>query len=286
LLASCKGSNGDFDATGTFESTEVIVSSEVTGKILKFSCNEGEKVDENAIVGKIDSTQFELKRKQLEARLRSIRSKYQDVNKQTAPLLERIGTAKTEKKRAENLINANAGNQKQLDDIKAELAVLERQLIAQKDNLESGNNSVQAESASIAAQIEELNDQIERCKIKSPISGTILAKYSEKGELASTGKPLFRVADLEKMYLRAYITVSQLAEIKLGSELDVIADYGKGNEKHYKGIVTWISDKSEFTPKSIQTKDERGNLVYAVKISVDNDGYLKICMYGRVKFGK
>lgn len=182
------------------------------------------------------------------------------------------------------MLKSNAANEKQLDDINGQIAVLEKQLKAQESTLQNNSNSITEQSSALEIQVAQIEDQLKKCSISSPINGTILTKYAEAGELANTGKPLFKVADIENMYLRAYITSVQLSQVKVGQKVTVISDYGDGKRKEYPGIVTWISSQSEFTPKTILTKDERANLVYAVKIAIKNDGYVKIGMYGEVKF--
>ena len=194
------------------------------------------------------------------------------------------GNAEYEKKRVENLLAAGAANQKQLDDWDAQVKLLERQLVAQESSLQNSTNSLIEQGNSVAIQVAQMEDQLAKCHVQSPIEGTVLAKYAEAGELAAVGKPLFKVAEIGRMYLRAYITSEQLSQVKLGDKVTVYSDYGNSEQKAYTGVITWISERSEFTPKTILTKNERANLVYAVKIAVENDGALKIGMYGGVKF--
>ena len=283
-FVSCDGKNGNFDATGNFEATEVIVSSEANGKILEFNVEEGALLKVNQYLGFIDSTQLQLQKLRLFASNGAVKSRRADVAKQIAATKQQIENLKVEKQRAQNLINSNAGNRKVLDDINAQIATLEKQLAAQTSILEKGNTGVDQESSSIEIQIAQLEDQLKKCKITSPTDGTVLAKYAEKGEITAMGKPLFKIADIENIILRAYITSGQLTQLKIGQKVKVYADFGEKEQKEYQGVVTWISDKAEFTPKTIQTKDERANLVYAIKILVKNDGYLKIGMYGEIKF--
>lgn len=283
LLSSCGNSHGDYDASGIFETTEVIVSAQANGEILQLNINEGAEVKPDVPLGYIDTIQLYLKKKQLLASNKSVISRQKDVPKQIAGIKQQIATQKREQERFRNLVKLNAANQKQVDDITAQLSYLEKELAAQTENLEKSNKGIYEESSSLEIQMEQLNDQIRKSVIASPIKGTVLAKYAEQGELAVTGKALFKVADIENMYLRAYITASQLTELKVGQEVTVFADSGEKDRKEYKGVVTWISDKAEFTPKTIQTRDERANLVYAVKIAVKNDGYIKRGMYGEIK---
>lgn len=284
LLISCGKSNDDYDAAGTFETTEVIVSAEGTGRILSLDLDEGQVLAPNEIVGAIDSVQLYLRKKQLLTTEKSMQVRRPDVQKQIAAIQQQIATAKTERVRVENLLKANAANQKQLDDINAQIAILEKQLDAQKTTLVTTNQGITDDSEGVKLQVEQVEDQLKKCKITSPIAGTVLVKYAEKGEVAAPGKALFKIADTNNMILRAYITSDQLTGLKIGQKVKVFADSGKNEMKEYAGTLAWISDKSEFTPKTIQTRDERANLVYAVKINVKNDGYLKIGMYGNADF--
>jgi len=286
LLSACGNEKGKYDATGTFEATEVIVSSEASGKLIDFNVTEGDQLQQGKEVGYVDTVQLYLKKLQLQANTTTVRSRRQDIGKQIAAIKQQIVTQEREKKRWENLVKSNAGNQKQLDDINSQIAYLQKQLIAQTSTLENNNAGVNGESSSLEIQVAQLNDQLSKCHIISPINGTVLSKYAEKGELATPGKALFKVADIENMFLRAYITSDQLSKIKIGQKVKVFADYGDENVKEFPGTVTWISNKSEFTPKGILTKDERANLVYAVKVAVKNSGDIKIGMYGEVSFTK
>jgi HlyD family secretion protein len=283
LLVSCGKGNGDYDASGVFETTEVIVSAEANGKIMQFDLEEGQQVEPGKPLGYIDTVQLYLKKMQLLTNAKAVRSGRVDIPRQIAAIKQQIATQKNEQKRFENLVTANAANQKQLDDINAQILVLERQLAAQTEMLENSNRNISEQSSGLDVQVAQINDQLEKSIINSPIKGTILAKYAEQGELAAQGKALFKVADIENMFLRAYITASQLTEVKIGQTVKVFADFGEKDMKEYLGTITWISSKAEFTPKTVQTRDERANLVYAVKIAVKNDGYLKNGMYGEVK---
>lgn len=286
FMAACGKKQGDFDASGTFEATEVLVSSEAAGKILYFRVEEGMLLQAGQVVGQVDSVQLYLKRMQLLASVKATESRRSDIAKQIAATGQQITTARREKERYENLVELKAANVKQLDDINAQIALLEKQLVAQKSTLENGNRSVTEESSALEIQVAQLEDQLRKCRISSPISGTVLTKYAELGELAAVGKPLFKIADVENMFLRAYVVSTQLSKLKLGQQVTVMADYGTDDKREYKGRVSWISDKAEFTPKTIQTQDERANLVYAVKIAVKNDGYMKIGMYGEMRIDR
>jgi HlyD family secretion protein len=259
-----------------------MVSSEASGKILHFVAQEGELLQPGNEIVLIDTLQLFLKKQQLLASINALQSRRPEVNKQIAALQQQIATAKSEKQRAENLVKANAANQKMLDDINAQIVVLEKQLAAQKSTLDISNRGISEDVATMEIQVAQLDDQLLKCHIATPINGTLLVKYAQVGELAMPGKVLFKVADMESMILRAYITSDQLTQLKIGQTVKVFADFGEGT-REYTGTVSWVSGKAEFTPKTIQTKNERANLVYAVKIAVKNDGYLKIGMYGQVK---
>ena len=283
-LAACNRGDGDFDATGTFEATEILVSSEANGKIMELNIEEGDRLDAGALVGYVDSTQLYLKKMQLSAGLRSVDIRKPDIRKQIAALEQQIATARTEQQRMENLVKAKAGNQKQVDDIVNNIKYLQKQLDAQYSTLNKTTGGADAEAEGILYQIMQLDDQLQKSRIVNPQAGTVLVKYSEPGEVTAAGKPLYKIADTDLLYLRAYITSDQLSTLKQGQTVRVFADYGENDRREYPGTITWISDKSEFTPKGIQTKDERANLVYAIKIAVKNDGYLKIGQYGETVF--
>ena len=284
LLTACSGSDSKYDASGVFEVTEVMVSARVAGEILELDIDEGTEVTAGEPVGYIDTVQLYLQRLQLEANVKAAESRICDVEKQTAALLQQIDTQKKEQTRFENLVNANAGNRKQLDDITAAINLLEKQLDAQTETLINGNANAKAQAEALKAQIALTDDMISKSTIASPVDGTVMAKYVEKGELAVQGRTLFKVANINDMYLKAYITSGQITGLKIGQEVKVFADSGDSDRKEYRGVISWISDKAEFTPKTIQTRDERANLVYAVKIKVQNDGYIKRGMYGEVSF--
>jgi HlyD family secretion protein len=281
LAASC-GTEAEFDAQGTFEATEVVVSSEATGRILNFEVEEGMAVEANQMVGAIDSVQLHLQRKQLVAQQSALLGSRPDVKKQVAALREQIAKQNEELRRVENMLKDGAATKKQKDDIEAQIKILERQLDATLSTLDKNTSTINNNSAALEAQIAALDDRISKCRIISPIGGTVLVKYAEAGELASVGKPLMKIADLDNIYLRAYFTSDQLAKVNLGDEVKVVADFGGEERYDYTGRVAWISSESEFTPKTIQTKDSRANLVYAVKIAVENDGRLKIGLAGEV----
>lgn len=284
ILCSCGADRTDYDATGTFEATEVVVSSEAGGRIISLDLQEGDAVEAGSEYGLVDTVQLTLRRAQLYAGIAAARSRIQDIGTHTAPVRAQIAALEKERERVKNLIAANAANTKQLDDINSNISVLEKQLTALENTITQANAAIDAETASLMTQTAQVDDLILRCRIVSPLTGVVLAKYSQRGELTSMGKPLFKVADIDNMYLRAYITAGQLTDLKLGQQVRVYADSGQKGRKEYSGTVSWISDKAEFTPRTIQTRDERANLVYAVRISFHNDGYVKIGMYGDVKF--
>ena len=281
LAVSC-GTEAEFDAQGTFEATEVVVSSEATGRILNFEVEEGMAVEANQMVGAIDSVQLHLQRKQLVAQQSALLGSRPDVKKQVAALREQIAKQNEELRRVENMLKDGAATKKQKDDIEAQIKILESQLDATLSTLDKNTSTINNNSAALEAQIAALDDRISKCRIISPVGGTVLVKYAEAGELATVGKPLMKIADLDNIYLRAYFTSDQLANIKLGDKVKVVADFGGEERYDYTGRVAWISSESEFTPKTIQTKDSRANLVYAVKIAVENDGRLKIGLAGEV----
>lgn len=284
LFSACGNGAPKYDATGTFETTEVLVSAEASGRLLYFDIEEGMLLKAGEEVGVVDTVQLYLKKLQLEASLKSVEEQRPDILKQVAATKEQISAAQRERNRVANLLKVGAANQKQLDDAEDQLEVLRKQLVAQNSTLSNSHQSLTWQSSSVGIQVAQVEDQLKKCYITSPITGTVLAKYAEAGELTAMGTPLFKVADTEQMYLRAYITSEQLSQVKLGQKVTVFSDYGTDEHKQYPGVVTWISDTSEFTPKTILTKNERANMVYAVKIAVHNDGLLKIGMYGGVEF--
>lgn len=297
LLAGCKKGGPQFDAAGTFEADEVIVSSELSGKILQFTVEEGSTLAKDSIVGTVDAASVSLQREQVEASIQSLADKTADagpqvqlLQNQLAVQQSQLNTLQHEKQRIENLIKADAATGKQLDDIIAQLEVVQRQMNVtrqqinvQKSATATQNRSVLSESKPLSKRVAQLNDQLKRASIINPVNGTVITKYAQTGEITGAGKALYKIADLSVMTLRAYFSGSQLPKIKTGQPVKVLLDDGKEAYKEVSGIITWISDKAEFTPKTIQTKEERANLVYAVKIKVKNDGYLKIGMYGEVK---
>ena len=298
FMVSCSNQEKECDATGTFEATEVTVSAKSTGELKTFDITEGQLVESGVVVGQIDAYQLQMTAQQLEAQKRQLAmsrnatdSRRLDLEKQLSSINQQISNTQRERQRFSELVRDGAVPRKQLDDINNQIKVLERQRDATRDQIRSNNASLSEQSKGISAQIDgidaqrkQIADQIANAEVKAPLSGTVLEKYVERGEFVATGKPLFKIADTQNMYLRAYVTSSQLKDIKVGQKVKVIADYGGGQKKEYDGTISWISSRSEFTPKTILTDDERADLVYAVKIAIKNDGYVKIGMYGEVKF--
>lgn len=283
-LFSCNKLEKNYDASGSFEAEETIISAESAGTIKAFELSEGQELKVGQQIGYIDSIQLYLKKKQLMASINAVLSKRPDVATQLGALDEQLVTAAKEKNRMTSLVASGAGTQKQLDDIDAQINVINKQKEALQSTLKITVNGITQETQPLYVQIEQLNDQLTKCRIINPVNGTVLAKYVEPNEVAAPGKPLYKIADLSEIILRAYISGSQLSQVKLGQQLKVFVDDGPEKYKEYPGEIEWISEKAEFTPKTIMTKDERSNLVYAIKIKVKNDGYLKLGMYGEVKF--
>lgn len=326
MVASCGKDKQDYDATGTFEATEITVSAESAGQLKTFNISEGQVLNNGVTVGQIDARQLTLKRnqlaanneqlaathgqldankRQLAANKQATSSRQLDLKKQVAAIRQQIENQKRERQRFTELLKDGAVARKQVDDIDYQLQVLKKQLAATEEQIASQNAALADQNKGITAQMEgidaqqavvnaqqagvrsqqaQIDDQIAHTFIKSPITGTVLEKYAEAGEFVALGKPLFKVANMKRMFIRAYITSAQLKNIRLGQKVKVMADYGKGQKKAYNGVITWISSRSEFTPKTIVTDDERADLVYAIKIQFQNDGYVKIGMYGEVKF--
>lgn len=296
LSGACGGNKNNFDASGTFEAEEVIVAAEIGGKLKTFTVEEGQMLSEGQMVGTIDAENLALQKQQVEESIKALSEKTSDVSPQIRLLQSQAAVQQAElnkqlkeKTRTENLIKADAATQKQLDDINAQINVLrgqmkvtQQQIRVQKNNVQTQNRSILSEGKPLEKRVEQLQDQLSKSNIINPVEGTVLAKYAEAGEITSPGKALYKVADVRTLILRAYITGAQLSEVKLNQAALVRVDRGEDDYKQFNGKIIWISDKAEFTPKTIQTKDERANLVYAVKIRVKNDGYLKIGMYGEV----
>ena len=297
-LSACKNGSNHFDASGTFETDEVIVSSELSGKILQLSAEEGQFLPKDTVVGQVDAANISLQKEQVEANIQALNEKTADVSPQVKLLENQLAVQQSqlnnllhEQERIQNLLKQDAATGKQFDDIKAQvdvarknLAVTQQQINVLKNNVATQNRSILSEGKPLQKRVAQLQDQLSRSNIVNPVSGTVITKYAEEGEFTTAGKALYKVADLSTMTLRAYVTGAQLSQIKLGQAVKVMVDDGNKKYKELPGTITWIADKAEFTPKTIQTKDERANLVYAIKVKVKNDGYLKIGMYGEVNF--
>ena len=284
MLTACGNSEKEYDATGTFEATEITISAEQNGALLTFNVNEGDILDQGNEVGLIDTTQIWLKIQQTTAMKEVYQSQKPDREKQIAALSQQLQKARQEQLRYQELVADGAAPSKMLDDATNQVKVFERQYEAQVSSLNTSTNSLGKQMEATDVQVSQLQDQLRKCHITTPITGTVLEKYVERGEFVAPGKPLFKMADIEQMFIRAYVTSAQLKDIKVGQQAKVFADYGDGQKKEYEGTVSWISSRSEFTPKTILTDDERADLVYALKVAIKNDGYVKIGMYGEVKF--
>lgn len=298
LFAACNGKDSISDATGTFEVDEVIVSSELTGKILSFNVQEGDSISKDKVVGVVDAENISLQKEQVQASIEALSQRTADLAPQVKLLEDQLKVQESqmenllhEKARLENLIRADAATAKQMDDMNAQIDVVKKQMQVtrqqiqvQRSNIGTQNRGILSESKPLSKRVEQLDDQLKRANITNPVQGTVIEKYAEAGEMTATGKALYKIADLSVMTLRAYVTGMQLPQIKLGQSVRVLIDDGDKKYRELTGTVTWISDKAEFTPKTIQTKEERANLVYAIKVKVKNDGYLKIGMYGEIKF--
>ena len=284
VLNACGRKERQYDATGVFEATETTVYAEQTGALLTFNVEEGDTVGQNREVGLIDTTQLWLKMKQAEAMKSVYQSQKPEQEKQIAVTRQQLAKAKQDQQRYKELVADGAAPAKMLDDANSQVEVLQRQLDAQLSSLRVNTNALDKQMDATDVQAEQLRDQIRKCHILVPAKGTVIEKYVERGEFVSAGKPLFKMADTENMFIRAYVTSAQLENIKTGQKATVFADYGNGWKKEYEGRVTWISSRSEFTPKTILTDDERADLVYAVKVAIKGDGYVKMGMYGEVLF--
>ena len=283
-LSACHNKESEYDASGTFEAIETIVSSEANGNILALNLEEGQNLTAGQTVGYIDSVQLYLKKKQFEAQIASVLSARQDVAIQTAALQEQLRQAEREQNRTANLLKADAATQKQLDDATTQVNLVKKQISALQSSLGITSNNLKEQVEPLTIQIRQVNDQLNKCRIVNPLQGTVLTKYAEVNEVTQAGKPLYKIANLNTIVLRAYITGTQLPLLKINQQVKVLVDSSNNAYRNYGGTIEWISDKAEFTPKTIQTKDERANLVYAIKVRVKNDGLLKIGMYGEVKF--
>ena len=284
FLLSCHDQNPEFDAAGNFEAVETMVSAEANGKILALDITEGEMLKKDQIIGYIDSTQLYLSKLQLEQNRKAILSGRPDIKIQLESLKKELENAIADRDRIENLVTGEVASQKQLEDANTRIKILESKIEAQKSVLTISTATLTEQSNTVEIQQALIEDQLSKCRIINPVGGTVLAKYAEPFEMTSQGRPLYKIADLEKMFIRIYVSETQLSQIKIGQKVQVLIDSSRKDFKTYEGAISWISSRAEFTPKVIQTKEERVTLVYAVKVVVKNDGYLKIGMPGEVNF--
>lgn len=311
-LNACKSSGDEFDATGVFETEEVIVSAESTGKLLNFVANEGDNLKANQVVAQIDCDNIGLQKGQVEASISALKMRQNEAGPQIQILAKQADNQRSmlniqreqlrvfakEKARLQKLVAAEAAPQKQLDDIEGQMDILQKQMestqtqialtnqqiVSQKAQVGIQNRGILSETQPLKMRVAQIDEQLSRCKLINPFDGTILVKYTQNQEVVAAGKPIYKIGNLNNMVLRAYIGGTQLGQVKVNQSVKVYIDNGKDTYKELPGTISWISSKSEFTPKTIQTKDERANLVYAAKINVKNDGFIKIGMYGEVKF--
>src|SRR6185295_15542806 len=298
VIMACNRDQNKFDASGTFEADEVIVSASASGKILSLDIDEGSRIAKDSIVGLVDPTDLSLQRQQVQASIEALNEKTSDATTQIKMLQDQLKVQQAqldnllhEQARIENLVKEDAETKKQLDDMnfqiesaKKQMNVTQQQINVQRNNVATQNRGILSEGKPLQKKAEQLQELLNKTNIRNPINGTVITKYAETGEITSNGKPLYKIADLSTLNLRAYVTGDQLPQIKLGQQVTVFVDSGAKKYRKLPGTIIWVSDKAEFTPKTIQTKDERANLVYAIKVKVKNDGYLKIGMYGEVKF--
>ena len=284
MLNACGNKEKEYDATGVFEATETVVCAEQNGSLTAFDVEEGDRLEQGREVALIDTVQLWLKMQQAEATKKVYRSQKPDMEKQLAAIGEQLAKARQEQQRYRELVADGAAPRKMLDDADSQVEVLQRQMEALRSSLSVSTDALDRQMEAADVQREQLLDQLQKCHVRTPASGTVIEKYVERGEFVATGKPLLKMADTAHMYLRAYVTSAQLQHIRIGQKAKVYADYGQGQKREYAGTVTWISSRSEFTPKTILTDDERADLVYALKVAVKNDGYIKMGMYGEVKF--
>ncbi len=277
-LPACQNGEPLPDAYGNFEADEILVSSEANGRLLSFELEEGVSLAQGQKVGLVDTMQLHLQKAQLKARLRSLDQRLQDAEPDILVLQRQLDKLELEQRRFERLVAKQAATPQKLDDINGQIAVVKQQMDAAREKVSIANRAILSEADPIRAQIDLLEDQMEKCRVYSPISGRVLLKLAEPGEVVTLGKPLFKIAKLDPIFLRAYFSGKQLQSVKLDQELEVWVDDGTGGLRKLPGRVSWISDQAEFTPKTIQTREERVDLVYAVKIEVPNDGRLKVGM--------
>lgn len=283
LAAGCGNREIEFDACGQIDATDVTVSAESSGRILSLDIEEGDRLTAGQMLGAIDSAQIWLQKKELQERKDGAKARIVDIESQIAPSMAQLENLRKDHERFAALLSKDAGTRKQLEDNESQIAVLEGQIAAQRQTYGQNNDATMSEIGMYDVQIAQREDQLSKCRIMSPINGTVLTKYAEAGETVVSGKALFKIADMDRLFVRAYFTTAQLASLAVGDKVTVIPDDGTNSPKEYEGTVTWISDEAEFTPKNIQTRDERADMVYAVKVSIENDGNLRLGMYAYVK---
>ena len=280
LLMACQTNNDTADAYGNFEAEAVIVSAETQGKILELNVDKGDKIEAGYSAALIDTVQLHLQLLQLDAQQTAVAAKRQSIQSQIAVFQEQKTNLEINEERIQKMLKDEAATQKQLDDIQGQISVIDKQI----DNTKTQFTLINKEQEVLETQKASVSDKLNRCNIKSPVSGTILETYAEQGELTTAGKALFKIADISELELKVYVSGAQLPHVKLGQQLDVLVDKNSTENQHFSGTITWISSEAEFTPKIIQTKEERVKLVYAVKVTVKNDGTLKIGMPGEVRW--
>lgn len=282
-LVSCNGAGKDFDACGQINATEITVSAESNGKLVSFGIEEGDRLEKGQLAGVVDSVQTYLKMQELVRRKEGAAIRMTDIKCQMEARYAKLEKLEKDLERYRGLLESDAGTRKQVEDAEGEIAILKGEIAAAEQSYRQGNDGTENEIATLEVQIAQTADQLAKCKVTSPAAGRVLTKYAEEGEQVTSGKPLFKIADMDDIYVKAYFTTAQLAGINVGSKVTVTPDDGTDSPKSYEGTITWISDEAEFTPKNIQTRDERADLVYATKVAVKNDGSLRLGMYAYVK---
>lgn len=279
---ACHEREREFDACGQVDATEVVVSAENSGKIMWLNVDEGDRLEKGELVGYLDTVPTFLQKRELEERKEGAKTKVVDIERQLRAQYANLENLKTDYERYRTLLSKDAGTQKQVDDLAAQIKIAESDIAAQRQTYEKNNGNIRKEMDVYDVQVAQKVDLLKKCYVTSPINGTVLTKYAEEGETVTSGKSLFKIANLDDVFVRAYFSTKQLSDIKLGDKVKVVAEDGTDNPRTYEGVIRWISDEAEFTPKNIQTKDEQADLVYATKVAVKNDGFLRIGMYAYV----
>lgn len=279
---ACHEREREFDACGQVDATEVVVSAENSGKIMWLNVDEGDRLEKGELVGYLDTVPTFLQKRELEERKVGAKTKVVDIERQLRAQYANLENLKTDYERYRTLLSKDAGTQKQVDDLAAQIKIAESDIAAQRQTYEKNNGNIRKEMDVYDVQVAQKADLLKKCYVTSPINGTVLTKYAEEGEMVTSGKSLFKIANLDDVFVRAYFSTKQLSDIKLGDKVKVVAEDGTDNPRTYEGVIRWISDEAEFTPKNIQTKDEQADLVYATKVAVKNDGFLRIGMYAYV----